>query len=517
MNAQKPTAPVEASRPMGVAQELSATVLDTKTIFSRRVVLTGELDTLSTANGRWCLFDAMRLLSRVVGVLQVALPRGLPDLDAEVRVLADGLWSQGSVEVRHIDETDFNMAVAILNVGHQGRDDVPWTSVNSDGWLARCTSTATAIPADCRQANPLGAMLAASAGVAEVFKRVYGVPTEAYPMMDGEQLSLFSLDPGHADIGPPLPEVVRLPSTLIVGAGAIGNALILLWSQLPLEGTVHILDKQVYGEENLGTCCLLDQNQWLGGGKAELLAGWLKANAVGAIEATGEQCMVGDAVDGGSLTAKRINLVINGLDDNQARHDAQRLWPSLIVDGAINSFGAAVVTHSLERPDWACLKCTFPLPEKDALGDQARATGLGAASLDGDTNRPISEADIAAAAPEVQEELRAGRQASATLCSMLPRLLARQRLGVELEEGFRPSVPFVASAAAALTMAQVLRHLNWPDARRIHEFQIADLFRGFHTSLTLQRHASMGCQCTTQRDAILALTKRRLAADRTFD
>jgi hypothetical protein len=156
-----------------------------------------------------------------------------------------------------------------------------------------------------------------------------------------------------------------------------------------------------------------------------------------------------------------------------------------------------------------CLKCTFALPEKDALSEHARATGLDAASLEGNTNRPISDADIHAAAQEVKEELRVGRQAGATLCSMLPRLLARHRLGVELEEGFRPSVPFVASAAAALTMAQVLRYLCWPDARRIHEFQIADLFKGFHTSLAQRRPPSIACQCKKQRNAILAVAKER--------
>lgn len=509
MNSQKQSAPLEASRPMGVAQGLSATVLDATKIFARQVILTGDLNTLSTANGRWCLLDAMRLLSRVVGDLQVALPKGLPDLEAEVRGLAPRLFTNGRVEVDHVDNIEFTSAVAILNVGHRGRHDLPWTSINSNGWLARCTSTASSLASDCQQPNPLGAMVAASAGVAEVFKRVYGVPTEAYPMMDGEELSLFSLDPDRADVGPPLPHVIPLPSTLMVGAGAIGNALVLLWSQLPLEATVHIVDKQVYGDENLGTCCLLDQRDWLGGGKAKLLADWLRNNAIGTIEATGEQCLVGDAVDGNSLSAKKIDLVINGLDDNQARHDAQRLWPSLIVDGAINSFGAAVVTYGLDSPDWACLKCTFALPEKDALSEHARATGLDAASLEGNTNRPISYADIHAAAQEVKEELLVGRQAGATLCSILPRLLARHRLGVELEEGFRPSVPFVASAAAALTMAQVLRYLCWPDARRIHEFQIADLFKGFHTSLAQRRPPSIACQCKKQRNAILAVAKER--------
>lgn len=510
MNTEKQIPP-EASRPLGVAQDLAATVLDAKTVYARKVVLTGELQTLSTPNGRSCLLTAMRLLSRVVGPLCVALPHGLPDLESEARALGDAVWSQGDVQVCGYSEDCFVDAIAVLNVGNQVRDDLPWTCINSNGWIARCTSTSTRIPEDCDQANPLGAMMAASAGVAEVFKRVYGVPAEFYPLMDCEQLSLYTLDPDRVDVGPPLPETVRLPNTLMLGAGAIGNALALLMSQLPLEGKVHVVDKQAFGPENFGTCCVLDEDSWLSVSKAQNLADWLKEQSGGKLEATGEQARIADLIDAGTLKPKRIDLVINGLDDNQARHDVQRLWPSLLVDGAINSFGAAVVTHRLDLPSWACMQCTFELPHKDALKKQAKATGLGADSLKGDTNRQISDADIDAAAPEIRDALRAGRQAGATLCSMLPGLLALQRMGVELDEGFRPSVPFVASAAAALVMAQVLRRLCWPETRFVHEFQIADLFRGFHTSLSLYRRASMSCPCTQRRSMILQLASRRQA------
>ena len=133
------------------------------------------------------------------------------------------------------------------------------------------------------------------------------------------------------------------------------------------------------------------------------------------------------------------------------------------------------------------------------------------ASLKGDTNRQISDADIEAAAPHVRDALRAGRRAGATICSMLPSLLAHQRMGVELDEGFRPSVPFVASAAAALVMTQVLRNLCWPETRFVHEFQIADLFKGFHTSLSLYRRAAMSCPCTQHRNLIIELAGRRQA------
>jgi hypothetical protein len=41
-----------------------------------------------------------------------------------------------------------------------------------------------------------------------------------------------------------------------------------------------------------------------------------------------------------------VNLFIDGLDDVVARRAVQKLWPSLLVDGAISSAGAAVVTYT---------------------------------------------------------------------------------------------------------------------------------------------------------------------------
>jgi hypothetical protein len=47
------------------------------------------------------------------------------------------------------------------------------------------------------------------------------------------------------------------------------------------------------------------------------------------------------------------SLILNGLDDVNARRATQRLWPSVIVDGGINEVGAAVVQHRLDRPESA--------------------------------------------------------------------------------------------------------------------------------------------------------------------
>lgn len=507
--------PLEASRPVGVAQELTGSKLNANTVYARKVVLTGEIRTLSTENGQWCLLNCIRLLSRVVGNLDIALPKGLDDFEQAVSRLAQGVWSQNRVTLRRLEEAVLDDAWAVLNIGNQGRTDLAWTSINSNGWVARCTSGASPLPEDCEQANPIGAMLAASVGVAEVFKRVYGVPATSRPMIDIEEFSLFTMSKEFANCGPALPAQLTLPNAAMVGGGAIGNALTLLISQLPLRGELHIIDKQVFAKENLGTCCLLDNPNWLGESKARALADWLSSNASADLIVTGELATVATSTENNNLSGRGIDLVLNGLDDNSARRDAQRLWPSLIVDGAINAMGAAVVTHSLSHPEWACLSCTFPQPKQDGLALQARATGLSRTSLKGNTNRPITDADIDAAEPEVRDRLREEMRRGSTLCAALPTLLAVQRLGVKLDEGFRPSVPFVATAAAALVMAQVYRSLCWPSDRFFHEYQIADLFRGFGTGHPVFRHASTTCNCVTYRHAILALAQKRRALGET--
>lgn len=512
MTARSPDTPLEASRPMGVAHELRASKLDGNTVYARQVILTGELETLSSPNGQLCLLNCIRLLSRVVGHLVIALPDGLGDFEQVVTRLAQNVWSQKCVTLQTPNDALFEAAWAVLNVGNRARSDVPWTSINSNGWVARCTSGAIPLCKDCEQANPIGAMLAASIGVGEVFKRVYGVPTASRPMIDMEEFSLFTMGTEFDSCGPALPARLKLPGTLMVGGGAIGNALALLISQLPLTGVLHIIDKQVFAVENFGTCCLLDNPAWVRQSKALVLADWLTANTQGDLIVTGELATIGDAIDSNGLSRRGVDLVLNGLDDNLARHDAQRLWPSLMVDGAINSMGAAVVTHSVAHPEWACLKCSFQLPRKDELALQARATGLSEASLHGNTNRPINEADIDSAQPDVRELLHNEMRRGNTLCSALPALLAVQRLGIEVADGFRPSVPFVATAAAALVVAQVYKSLCWPeDQRFLHQYQIADLFMGFNTGQALFRHASPDCDCVTRRNAIVALAQKRQA------
>lgn len=508
----KATSDIASSRPIGVAQSLGSSTLDEALIYSRPVILTGERHTLETDNGRWCMLNSLRLLSRIVGPLTVLLPAGLAALDAEIRQLAAHVWTKGTVTVIEEDSSiDMRSATAILNVGAGVHPDLPWTTINANGWVARVSSGPHPLSADSDQSNPLAAMMAASLGVTEVFKRVYGISTKIGPLLDATQFSLYELNTSPTSLGPPLPATVSLPDTVMVGAGAIGNGIALLLSQLAVRGRIHIIDKQVYGRENLGTCTVLDDESWLNTPKAERLASWL--HSFGGLRCTGEQALVADARSGMFVSAMSVELVLNGLDDIGARHDAQLLWPSVLVDGGINAVGAAVRTHRLDRPHCACMRCSFDLPAVDERAIQAKVTGLSRASLNSDHDRPLTEQDISQAAESKRPWLREKMAQGKTVCATISDAQSHS-LGLELEEGFNPSVPFVATASAALVVAQALKALFYGDASFTQRFQMESLFIGPEASIGVMTPASSRCECVTQRaiiDKVIAARRERQA------
>lgn len=113
------------------------------------------------------------------------------------------------------------------------------------------------------------------------------------------------------------------------------------------------------------------------------------------------------------------------------------------------------------------------------------------------------------AEPARQAWLREQRKAGRTLCSVIAAAQAEKALGIQLDDGFLPSVPFVASAAAALVIAQMVKVLIWPAAEQVHTFQLGNLFLGPEAKAAVRRRADPACECVRHRDRIQALQKRR--------
>ena len=95
-----------------------------------------------------------------------------------------------------------------------------------------------------------------------------------------------------------------------------------------------------------------------------------------------------------------------------------------------------------------------------------------------------------------------------TVCSTISEAQSRS-LGIELDEGFNPSVPFVATASAALVVTQALKALFYRDAEYTQRFQMESLFIGPEASLGVLTRADPRCQCVTHRAIIEKVASER--------
>lgn len=483
------------SRPLATASRILNRPLNAEELFSRSIVLTGSEDALASKNGQHCFIYSLRLLLRIAGLIEVRLPRTTDIFRNRVEAIMLHNDFRGLAkfsEVRNIASEIW----AVLCVGNSDQCDSRWIHVSANGWISTVSAKSDATHSKLSQTNPAACLLAASLGVSEIFKKLIAIPNEVAPPLAFESFSLFELSSDFSGLGPLLPDNFDLPGTLQVGAGAIGNGVALVLPDLGANGSWHIVDKQTYAPENLGTCVLMEKNGWIGTSKAGALADWLRRNS--SLIVTDEQALIKDALGGPIVNALRPTLLMNGLDDVQARHDSQLAWPDVLIDGGINDVGAAVFQHRFGTLGLACLRCGFALAKPKLSKTYSEITGLNEGVV-GTPDALIDDSHIAAAPSELQAwlKLRKGK----SVCSVLSEATL-SHLGIPAEESFRPSVPFVATAAAALMVGEMIKAIINPDSSYLQRFTMGNLFLGASHSSGLNAAASSDCICVRQREAI---------------
>jgi molybdopterin/thiamine biosynthesis adenylyltransferase len=476
------------SRPRKTAEQLGELAEDRHRFLDKRILLTGESALLSTLNGRECFLDSIRLAVRICSNVAVFINKENDALRAEAESLAEDIAFGKRVEFLR-DDPDFSQFDAILSIGIEAHPGLPWTTINSNGFLARVTSGAADIPGPCDVYNPIGSLAAACLGIGEVFKRLIRLKDERGTVLNGFSFSLRNYGEGPSDYGPTIP--ASLPhDLLVVGAGAIGNGIIHLISRLPVSGTVTLVDREEYGPENLGTCVLLAPKD-VEKPKAARLASILNS------------CGVRANGFAGSFELYAHNLqqfpqvVLNGLDNIDVRHEVQRtLWPNIIIDGAIGDFMCQVSTHPWPD-DTACLICLFQQPSGRSAADvQSELTGLSKVRLQ-DPDSVVTEADVKAAPPEKQDNLRS--LLGHTLCSVVQNAAAQEISLEKQTEDFEPSVPFVACFSACMVMTEALAYLCGWDKKLESRFQF-DFLRGPSFGLALPQSRRLTCICSRRKN-----------------
>lgn len=493
------------SRPLATAATLGEQARDPHRFQEKTVLLTGDAAFLSTANGRVCFGAALLLLVRTTRRGVVQLPEGMDDAASACRAELAGVGAhewQVIVGDRLPDPDTFH---ATLSVGWRGRPtgwSDTWTVINAHGWLARVSSGTVDLPTDFTQTNPVGALAAACLGVAEIFKTLLGLKEQRGKRLSRTTFNLLTYATDEAPAGPDLPEHVELDAVLC-GAGAIGNGIAYLLAELPIAGRLRVVDRQTFGEENWGTCLLVRRSD-IGRPKVERIAEVIRAGHPGVhvVAIHGDIGEIGTRIESGE---QRPHVVLSALDNVDARHGAQDLWPDLLIDGAIGDFPCQVSRHPWGE-DVACARCLFrPAPGADAQVVASRATGLAEGRiLQPDTR--ICEEDVDAAEPSRKAWLR--ERVGKTVCSVVQEGMARSLSTDDVEANFRPSVPFVACMSAAMIVGELLKDAMGLSSPLAPRFQM-DMLRGPSQGDQFPQQRRRDCLCVSRRGNIERLRSVR--------
>lgn len=492
----------DRTRIVATAKSLGKLAPDSHIFTNKAVLLTGDSKTLATENGRNCFLNCFRLLIRMVANLTVHLSGPAQLIDAVVRE-SERISKTSKPVIEVGGSVNFHQFDAILSVGSTAHADLPWTAINSNGWVARVSSRGQKLSDETGQANPVGALAAACFGVTEVFKRLIALRPERGEMISALSFSFYSYSESESP-GPVLPDNIPI-DLAVIGAGAIGNGIIHLLDCLPVTGRVGIVDYQSFQVENWGTCLLIGPGEF-NVPKAEWAARLLKTKlevkpVCGKVEDYVEQC-------GKEHPFPRI--ILNGLDNIPARRAVQELWPDQIIDGAIGPTACEVTMHPWPGHS-SCLLCDFEMPLTPAEIVQRRASGLRGGRL-GDPFSVITDEDIAAAPPEKREWLN--NRKGKPVCSVISEAVLSEISTEAQKPGFEPSAPFVACLSSCMIITELVRYvLGWPPILETG-FQFDSLV-GPQNGVFKKHLRKPDCECVTRRANIEVVRTNR--ANKTYD
>ncbi|MBI4258111.1 MAG: ThiF family adenylyltransferase [Thaumarchaeota archaeon] len=342
-----------------------------KNIPSKALIVVGPKASV-TSSGQVASCLTLNLLSRLYPIL-TQLDVMVRDETLHYRLpLFDDSTLRGSMEsfvrlvepeceVKFVSNPDgkYDATLAVGNVD-RGADIV----IASSGWTAFLGSSK--LSQDFDSANPIGGMVVASLGAAEVFKRVYKSkadrmnlqPTEYDPRERirpvNKEVAFCCLDYKLRDCSHELPERIHIQDAVITGAGAGGGALLYALSSIPsLSGKLRLIDPDSIRPSNL--------NRYIYATRADAVNERLKVHVCkdlldGSTQLVTEAYPIPYQEFATQNPDRRFGLVVSTVDTSQTRLAIQWDLPKLILDAAADGSSFYVRRVKLGLTD--CLACT---------------------------------------------------------------------------------------------------------------------------------------------------------------
>jgi molybdopterin/thiamine biosynthesis adenylyltransferase len=291
------------------------------------------------------LIDMLLRLDPLVGEVIVDAPR------IDLRALTSELATRLPLESGNTEApADYSIGVG---AGTRRTD----LTVDAAGWLAAIGGAADADD----DGNPIGPLAGATLATGEVFKWAFGTiyPERAVVLELAPWTGVFSFFSYDLDQASPPISDVRIATTLI-GVGGVGAGFIRAIAALGdrVSGSLDLVDDDRLTTDNLNRVSFAT----LEGARA----GTAK---VAEAEALLRLCCPHLTVTGHEVTfdkyKRRIprredrtyDVVVTGLDNNEARWDIQRDLPRILIDGATGKDMVARVER-VEFGRYGCLGCS---------------------------------------------------------------------------------------------------------------------------------------------------------------
>jgi hypothetical protein len=351
-------------------------------------------------------------------------------------------------------------------------------------------------------ASALGSCMAAAFAAAEVFKAIVQVrPERRFDVS-------YAFCPVTLTDQPESVLALELPLTFsgaLVGLGAIGTATAMILGEFGTCGTIDLVDRQRYGTENVTTYSLgghldAEDKVW----KSDLAERALR-NASCVKYNDGVEDYVAK-VQNGTIAPPRI--VLAGLDNIEARHETQRLWPDLLIDGATGDTMLGLhVAHGAGQP---CMQCFLPKPE-NTISPYERLSALTGLPIEklrrGDD--VVREVDLDGLSQEQRARLEG--QIGRKICGLA------EAVGLTdlSSDGFQPSAAFVSLAAACLVVGRlVATELGIEPTENFVQYDA--LFGPGGATIDLRRPRA-SCYCVARATNIARVRTRRTLPPRSLN
>lgn len=391
---------------------------------------------------------------------------------------------------KNIDLDNTDMCNISIMIGNDYKQKRCHTYISCNGWEAYSGNEMVEIKAEDSLANPIGACLSSAFGATEIFKFILREELESANKklnFKNNKFSALTYDYSNSCRNPCLPAHINIGETLLIGAGAVGMALISVLRHLNIGGNLTIIDKDIIDASNVDRYIgvYADNINKYKTSVAKAKLSHLQDLSVIEINSKYQQYV--------ENFGRVIDLAICTVDNDETRQELQSDLPRILLNGVTGQSTFSVSRHDFIND--GCLGCLYPI-EKDKFVNEekySRALGIpvGDFTYRYENNIPLTQADIDKLIKYINnQEINHTLKAGMTLREFLANRDICGRLNIPGDSQIHGAIGFVSAVPGILLAAELVKEIYFKNHVLNNLFHSDTLIGPSNHSLQLRKKVS---------------------------